>query len=67
MTNTLKLKAKIIEHNLTQVNVAQILGISTASLNAKINNRSEFKASEIRILTASLKLTSDEMQQIFLN
>ena len=54
MTNTLKLKALIMERGFTQEEVAKRLGISVQSLNYKINNKREFKASEIQALTKIL-------------
>lgn len=52
MTDTLKLKALIVEHGYTQKDVAKMLGLSAQSLNKKINNKTEFKASEISRLCA---------------
>lgn len=54
MTNTLKLKALMVEKGFTQEQLAKKLGISEQSLNYKINNKREFKASEIQALTKSL-------------
>ena len=50
MTDTLKLKALIVEHGYTQKDVAKMLGLSAQSLNKKIHNKTEFKASEISLL-----------------
>lgn len=52
MTDTLKLKALIVEHGYTQKDVAKMLGLSAQSLNKKIHNKTEFKASEISRLCA---------------
>lgn len=65
MTNTAKLKAKIIEKGLLQEAVAMQLGMTSATFNYKVNNKTEFKASEIRLLIAILSLTSDEVVTIF--
>lgn len=65
MTNTLKLKALIMERGFTQEEVAKHLGISVQSLNAKINNKREFKASEITIMIDLLKIT--DVSAIFFN
>lgn len=65
MTNTLKLKALIMEHGFTQEEVAKRLGISAQSMNAKINNKREFKASEITIMIDLLKIT--DISAIFFN
>lgn len=65
MTNTLKLKAKIIENNLLQEQVAMKLGMTSATFNYKVNNKTEFKASEIKMLMGILNLTNDEVKTIF--
>lgn len=65
MTNTLKLKALIVERGFTQEEVAKRLNISFQSMNAKINNKREFKASEITILIDLLKIT--DVRSIFFN
>lgn len=56
LTNTLRLKAAIMESGYTQEQIAQMLGISNATFNYKINNKREFKASEIQELVKILKL-----------
>lgn len=69
MTNTLKLRALLIENNLTNEDVAKQLGISKQSFSMKINNKREFKASEINKLSALLNLsnTCDIMPIFFAN
>ena len=47
MVNSLYLKALLLEQGLTQKEFAKMLNISTTSLNKKLNNVVEFKASEI--------------------
>lgn len=54
MTDTLKLKALIVAHGYTQKDIAKMLGLSVQSLNKKIHNKSEFKASEINRLCSIL-------------
>lgn len=56
MTNTLKLKALIVSNGYTQKDVAIKLGLSVQSLNKKIHNKSEFKASEINNLCSILNV-----------
>jgi transcriptional regulator with XRE-family HTH domain len=65
MTNREKLKGKIVENGLTQEQLAEILGIRIATLNYKVNNKSEFKASEIKKLAEVLHLTDEEVNTIF--
>lgn len=56
MTNTNLLKGAIKSKGLTQSETAKIIGISTASLNYKINNRRQFTASEISKLVDLLTI-----------
>lgn len=65
MTNTAKLKAVIVEKGMLQEQVAMQLGMTSATFNYKVNNKTEFKASEIKKLSEILKLTDDEVIAIF--
>ncbi|RGM21673.1 XRE family transcriptional regulator [Eubacterium sp. OM08-24] len=65
MTNTLKLKAVILERGFTQEQIAEMLGMTIATFNYKVNNKSEFKASEIKKLGEILHLTAEELNTIF--
>lgn len=60
MTATNKLKAKLSEFNLTQSEIADKLGISMQSFSYKLNNKVEFKASEIKTLCSILKITDKD-------
>lgn len=65
MTNTAKLKAKIVEKGMVQEEIAQALGMTIATFNYKVNNKREFKASEIKKLSEHLSLTVEEVNTIF--
>lgn len=66
MTNTAKLRAKLIITGKTQKDIAKCLGISLPSVNAKINNKRFFKPSEINKLCEFLQISSiEERFQIF--
>lgn len=65
MTNTKKLRALILERGFIQEQVAARLGITTASLNYKINNKREFKASEIHALIELLEIKDEDVNGIF--
>lgn len=65
MTNTKLLRRKIDESGYKLRYIAKQLGISYQGLMYKINNKSEFKASEIQKLKNLLKLTDAEVQMIF--
>lgn len=56
LTATNKLKAKLSENGLTQSMVADKLGISMQSFSYKLNNKVEFKASEIKTLCRILDI-----------
>ena len=60
MTATRKLRALLIECGYTQCDMAQILGISRQSFSNKINNKVEFKVSEIEQLCQLLHITDKD-------
>ena len=65
MTNS-KLLIEKIEKSGYRINfIAQKVGISYQCLKNKINNVTEFRASEIQTLYDLLRLTEDERVQIF--
>lgn len=63
MTNTLLLEMAIRRAKLTKKEAAQRLGLSVMGLYQKINNVTEFKASEINQLYKMLNLSTLEEQQ----
>lgn len=66
ITNTLELEIALKRAGLTKREVAKLLGISEMGLYKKINNSSEFRASEIAILCKKLSIKIDEtMGKIF--
>lgn len=66
MTDTEKLRARIALSGFKRSHIAGALGISTAALAQKIDNRREFKASEIDTLCKLLSITSlKEKEAIF--
>lgn len=65
MTNTSKLKGAIVEKGMLQEAVAMQLGMTSATFNYKVNNKTEFKASEIKKLAEILHLTKEEVFAIF--
>lgn len=58
MTNSEALMSKIAQSGKTKRHLAKMLGISTQGLYNKINNKTEFKASEIRTLSNELDITT---------
>lgn len=65
MTNTLLLKERIEKSGYKRSYVASKLGISAYALSLKVNNTTEFKASEINILCDILKIDTKDRMAIF--
>lgn len=65
MTNTSLLRKKIDESGYKLCFIASKLGITYQGFLKKINNETEFKASEMQILRELLNLTDAEFEQIF--
>lgn len=66
MTNTLEFEIALKRAGLTKKEVAKYLGLSDMGLYQKVNNLTEFKASEISKLYVLLKLEDlNEQQHIF--
>ncbi len=59
-TNTSLLRARIIEKGFTQEQIAAKLGISYQAFSYKINNKNEFKVSEIQKLCELLSITNKD-------
>ena len=66
MTNTEALDHKILSAKISKRELAKLLNISETCLYSKLNNRREFKASEISKLKTALGLTVAETDHIFL-
>lgn len=56
MTNTFQLEVEIKRNGLTKKQVAEKIGLTEQGLQLKINNKTEFKASEIQKLCDLLHL-----------
>ena len=65
MTNTAELNRLIEESAESKEGIASKLGISLSSLNNKIANRTEFKASEIDALQGILGLDTHSVFAVF--
>lgn len=65
MTNTNLLKEHINNSGYKRSYIAARLGITTYSLSMKINNESEFKASEMTALSNLLKIDARTRDAIF--
>ena len=65
MTNTLLLGKRIDDSGYKRSFLASKLGITAYGLSLKINNKTEFKASEINILCELLKIDTRDRMKIF--
>lgn len=67
MTNTKMLNEAILETGFKKEWIAKRMGITRASLSEKINNKREFKASEVVKLSKILSLPNEKREIIFLS
>ena len=65
MTNTTLLRQKIDESGYKLQFLAEKCGLTYFGFMKKVNNETEFKASEVMILKELLHLTDDEVMEIF--
>ena len=65
MTDTDRLKEKMGESGLKIVFIARKIGLTYQGLLKKINNETEFKASEIQSLCDLLHIDTEEKEAIF--
>ena len=65
MTDTLELKSIMVKKQYTLENLAKEMGISTTTLSYKVNNKREFKSSEIQIIQKILNLSDEQKESIF--
>ena len=63
--NSSKLKAKIVENDDTQAQLAAAIGISPSNLNDKINGKVSFRQDEIAAIRNRYHLTAVEVDSIF--
>ena len=60
-----KLKGKIKEIYGTQSQFSKMIGLSTVSLSAKLNNDTDFRQEEIQKCAQSLGIKNDEIHSYF--
>lgn len=65
MTDTALLREAVTRSGLKYKKIAESLGLTTYGLQKKIENKTEFKASEILLLSELLNLTERERNAIF--
>ena len=60
MTDTNELRSLIVKNGYTQTSIAEKIGISYKSFSYKLNNKVEFKVSEIEALCSILGITDKD-------
>ena len=65
MTDSIAFELAVTKARISKGAIADALGISRMSLTRKINNVTEFKASEISLLKTILHLDDQERDKIF--
>lgn len=65
MTDSKKLSDEITDSGITITAIAKKLGITREGFYKKLNNETEFKASEISALQKILRLTNKKRDEIF--
>ena len=65
MTNTALLEQYIERSGYKKSFIAQQLGLTTYGFLLKVNNKSEFKASEMTILCKLLNISAEDKEAIF--
>ena len=64
--NTAKLKGKMKELNVTQEELAKLIGVSLSTINRKLQNDGEsFTVGEVQQIVSALHLSADEARLIF--
>lgn len=67
MTNSRKLKARMLEKGISRNTLSKALNISLTSLSYKLNNKRQFTASEICTICDILAIPSAEISEYFFN
>lgn len=65
MTDTKKLKLLLMEKDITLEKLSKLTGLSSTTLSYKINNKVEFKSSEIKKMQKVLGLSDKQRDKIF--
>lgn len=56
----LKFKGWLVEHQIKQVDLAELLGITVESVNAKVNGRQEFTLSQVKKMCETYGISADD-------
>lgn len=58
--NTLKFKGFLAERQITQAQLAEVLGLSPQSVNKKVNGKEDFSLAQIKKICAEYGISADE-------
>lgn len=67
MTDSNMLRARALEKGYSIKSLSEKTGIVYRTLLSKVNNKQEFKASEIDLISKTLELSNDSRNLIFFN
>lgn len=59
MNERMSFKAWLVQNNITQLEIARLLGISLTSVNSKINGRGDFTLRQIRTICQKYNISAD--------
>ncbi len=65
MTDSKAFKAYILERGWTMEHLAEALGIALSSLSYKVNNRRQFRPTEIVAIKKILGMTAEDRDRLF--
>ena len=60
MKKVLRFKAWLVEHEISQKEISELLGIGRELTNAKLNGRKEFTLAQVKQLCDYYKLSADD-------
>jgi len=55
-----RFKGYMAEHDISQAEIAEILGIAKENVNAKVNGRQDFTMAQVRILCQHYSISADD-------
>ncbi len=56
----LKFKGWMVEHQIKQADLAELLGVTVESVNAKVNGRQEFTLSQVKKICEAYSISADD-------
>ena len=56
----LKFKGWLVEHKIKQADLAELLGITSENVNAKLNGRQEFTLSQVKKICETYGISADD-------